>query len=504
MRNTKFSIKILFLTIIAIGTFALFDLLLEIATKPRDVVIGEWNYEIPFFQRIERPSKIELIGKFGISDFDKDYALVIQKVIANRIEIYVNGNFLNAFGDIESGNLWPAAFVQEIPKNVLKQGNELRLVLYGVVGYGLSYKPYVTDVKNARTTTYWIRLLRNDIGIISVGMIAIIAYFLIFAYAVVDTFERKSYLYIGFGMIFTILSLSQFVYRETTGSQIIYLLAEISSLVFPAFGIVFIYFGLKESTKPLRRFEKILLLIFPTVFAIALFSAPSGDNINKLLNFIDLYAFAMMFVVLWNIIKYKLINYYFPTIFLILTALQTLYVITSQLPSELTIVYGRIIFATYIGTLTVRKFKHISESKKFFERENLIDKLTETYNRKIIDHVKPSGILILFDLDGFKEINDKYGHIYGDEILKKFAQIVKKHIRHGEDYFIRLGGDEFCIITNSEDVSGMMERIYNVSRNEIGLGFSYGFASLDGNTFDNAYAIADKMMYENKSKKQKY
>ncbi|PHJ13904.1 hypothetical protein IM41_03845, partial [Fervidobacterium sp. SC_NGM5_G05] len=115
--------------------------------------------------------------------------------------------------------------------------------------------------------------------------------------------------------------------------------------------------------------------------------------------------------------------------------------------------------------------------------------------------IKPEGILVILDLDNFKEVNDIYGHIHGDKILKRFADIVKQNIRSGEDYFIRFGGDEFCIITKSVDIKGMMERIYNASRNELGLGFSYGFAAFTN--FDEAYAQADKVMYEMKERRRR-
>ena len=54
--------------------------------------------------------------------------------------------------------------------------------------------------------------------------------------------------------------------------------------------------------------------------------------------------------------------------------------------------------------------------------------------------------LIMFDIDGFKAINDKYGHEFGDAVLVKLTAVVQQAIRK-IDYFGRLGGDEFLIIT---------------------------------------------------------
>jgi diguanylate cyclase (GGDEF)-like protein len=65
-----------------------------------------------------------------------------------------------------------------------------------------------------------------------------------------------------------------------------------------------------------------------------------------------------------------------------------------------------------------------------------------------ISDAKRYGItftLIILDIDNFKEINDRFGHPYGDEILKNVAHIIKQNTRHS-DLSFRYGGDEFAMI----------------------------------------------------------
>ena len=94
--------------------------------------------------------------------------------------------------------------------------------------------------------------------------------------------------------------------------------------------------------------------------------------------------------------------------------------------------------------------------KKGLEIDTITDALTKLYNRayfneQIVYHIekfnrnKEPFVLLLFDIDHFKKINDNYGHNKGDEILKELASILKKSIRKTDIYF-RYGGEEFTVI----------------------------------------------------------
>ena len=92
------------------------------------------------------------------------------------------------------------------------------------------------------------------------------------------------------------------------------------------------------------------------------------------------------------------------------------------------------------------------------------DPLTNIYNRlhfghfldAEIDRVKRYGgtfSIIFFDLDRFKEVNDEYGHLVGDEVLKRVTEIVEKANRNA-DIFARYGGEEFIILAPATDIAG--------------------------------------------------
>lgn len=96
--------------------------------------------------------------------------------------------------------------------------------------------------------------------------------------------------------------------------------------------------------------------------------------------------------------------------------------------------------------------------------ESITDPLTRAYNRRFCDqrmaeeiarahrYKRPLSIL-LFDLDHFKRINDTHGHLYGDQVLRTVAEVVKGKLRNC-DYFCRYGGEEFLVILTETDLDG--------------------------------------------------
>jgi diguanylate cyclase (GGDEF)-like protein/PAS domain S-box-containing protein len=104
--------------------------------------------------------------------------------------------------------------------------------------------------------------------------------------------------------------------------------------------------------------------------------------------------------------------------------------------------------------------ENISERKNLEEevkRLSITDELTGVYNRRYFNKHLPIEIreaerwrsalsLIMIDIDDFKQYNDQYLHLEGDEVLKETAQVIDHVIRKEMDWSSRFGGDEFVII----------------------------------------------------------
>lgn len=142
-----------------------------------------------------------------------------------------------------------------------------------------------------------------------------------------------------------------------------------------------------------------------------------------------------------------------------------------------------------------------------------IDTLTACYQKSYLEspYAKAYQILVFIDLDGFKLINDIYGHKKGDDVLRDFAQTVKSMLRD-RDAIVRFGGDEFVLLLDSASCRGVQQRLEVIRCNieayflakQLHVSFSYGVVEV-GDNIASAINQADEAMYKQKNlRKQKH
>ncbi|MEZ9503824.1 diguanylate cyclase [Vibrio sp. 10N.286.51.B11] len=171
--------------------------------------------------------------------------------------------------------------------------------------------------------------------------------------------------------------------------------------------------------------------------------------------------------------------------------------------------------------LTLSDLSNVKEMERL---EHLAhhDALTGLANRaqlyKVMDDVVTSShysnqhfAVIYLDLDGFKEVNDNYGHDAGDEILKEVSNRLLSQVRAG-DLVARLSGDEFVLIikqTNKVLLAKLAERLLDLIGQEVNykqrslhVGASLGINLVDGSErdIDVILKVADEAMYQAKRK----
>lgn len=151
------------------------------------------------------------------------------------------------------------------------------------------------------------------------------------------------------------------------------------------------------------------------------------------------------------------------------------------------------------------------------EKLSITDKLTDIYNRHKLDAVLKDQVavalrykrpmsVILFDLDHFKQVNDRYGHQTGDQVLQVFSSLVSETIR-ASDVFGRWGGEEFMLVcpeTKAEHAAELAQKIIRlIAQQPFEQGFSQtvsaGVAEVkSGQSVDALITECDQKLYQAK------
>jgi two-component system, cell cycle response regulator len=155
-------------------------------------------------------------------------------------------------------------------------------------------------------------------------------------------------------------------------------------------------------------------------------------------------------------------------------------------------------------------------------RLTTMDGLTQIYNRRYFEEALEREVsrsrryernltLVMFDVDHFKQVNDRYGHLAGDYVLKQLASTLRTRIRR-EDVFARYGGEEFGLLLPEIDLPGAVKladkarrlvdkQRFEFDKNVIPISISLGVAALTGEHrgAEDLKRAADSKLYEAKA-----
>lgn len=176
-----------------------------------------------------------------------------------------------------------------------------------------------------------------------------------------------------------------------------------------------------------------------------------------------------------------------------------------------------IVVANFMEKMRVEQFTTVvklrNNNRQLRQLSNK-DHLTGLLNRRCFDRTLDREIarsdrfghalsLLMIDVDNFKSINDTFGHVYGDDVLKKVANSLKLHVRE-VDYVGRLGGDEFIVLLVETEISAAI-KIAERMRNEVTkikssdgesiFSISVGHAQFENESMSAFIEKADKALY---------
>ncbi|WP_438317132.1 diguanylate cyclase domain-containing protein [Candidatus Caldatribacterium sp. SIUC1] len=186
--------------------------------------------------------------------------------------------------------------------------------------------------------------------------------------------------------------------------------------------------------------------------------------------------------------------------------------------------FEALLFAFEGGRVFWLVLRDIGERKRYESvllRFALYDQLTEVYNRRFLEEYLRKELerarregyplaLVMLDIDAFKAINDRYGHVFGDEVLRMVARLLQESLR-SSDVVARYGGDEFVLVlpkVKEVDVHKIMERVSRNLRGAQVMGepfpvrISYGVCLWDGQkNVSELFQEIDRKMYEMKKQR---
>jgi diguanylate cyclase (GGDEF)-like protein len=154
-----------------------------------------------------------------------------------------------------------------------------------------------------------------------------------------------------------------------------------------------------------------------------------------------------------------------------LVAAAAVVVLAAVLAPPAAIVPAFVVPVASVGAMLAVRVR-LERERDLMRRSALRDPLTGLANRRALDDLlrreiarhrrqAASFVVLALDLDGFKAVNDRFGHDAGDEVLRDAAAALEDAVR-GQDTVVRLGGDEFCVLapqTDAESAAYLIERV---------------------------------------------
>ena len=321
-------------------------------------------------------------------------------------------------------------------------------------------------------------------------------------------------LFIFVGLIYLLFSISDYMYLKTNH---IYITIVIRLLFFfISFGMAFIIKHCKSSNSYLTLIT-IYELVFVLSYLLVISQSAQIEYFYKCFDFVIITIGIFLFPNKW-ILSFLVASMNVICFFIVIR----INIPVSQYHQHYapSIVYlSLVVILVGFSSYLTNYFNHqhfFSDMEK--DIRLLSDELTGIYNKSAFDEklikygelsVKKEYPLCLtvIDIDNFKKVNDRYGHIVGDRVICDVVNIINKTIR-SSDIMSRWGGDEFAVISPNQNLK-LTIRLMNEIRNKISstkfervgqITCSFGISELHkGENLEHFLNRADKMMYEAKS-----
>ncbi len=509
-----------FYILLAVAVFFLFLAAGILPLRPVGTALETWQIHtgeggwqevrLPFIETI-RPERqiLELRASFPAVDAD---TLVIPRQSGNTIEVRLNGRLIYTLGDFAqpTANLWNYVHLVRLPEP-LQEDNLLEIRIISVYyASGLNSVPYLCRYEECAGRVALLNWLYSDAQHAIAGA-ALITGAILVAMAFIRRRMTTPEFFIGWGLLLGVFYLLDFPFRLTTGSVSTFLWVKKGFLVSGYLASVGLLCGIE-----LQYWQRIRLgrwaAMAALVIALALCASPDTYSLAAVQNYANVGLLVSMTVVVGMIVRSRQRPSWllFPATLLSLSILLLLITLPLGITWPLMTPPIFIISTIMVGFQLILEYNQLFGENMRLQRVANLDPLTGALNRNVLSEVRAAlhDYVVMIDLDGFKAVNDRFGHAFGDQVLIEFTRAVRQNLRQN-DLVIRFGGDEFVLVLNGlskterglSEVTGILERIrkeYAALHTEIPLSFSYGIAAVEGDDIQEAIEAADGQMYRMK------
>lgn len=398
-----------------------------------------------------------------IDDFDASvghYEILIFRLADNAHRVIFNDKVLGLTGDFETGNsnLWNGLFSYALDTRELETSNTLTIETRAIYRTGLSVAPIIIlPYEEALALKGKLYFFGEQINNLMVGFIFFSSIITLLFYFING---RKSFTFflITLATFFTGIYYSNYLTLVTVGMPY---------LVYKKLVMTSMFLCIASYTYVIARYFKqrwLYYLAHITVIIGIVIAVISRDMVFYKMLYTYGYALVLINLIAWIFVTLKHLKsstiayiFFLSFVTLILYGGTTVFMDMSGSYFNFNSPVVYISVLSFLPLLLIYEaFKEkeilLINEKTLKEQEitnAMTDPLTGVWNQRYIKRLFNEDIghyvMTVMDIDNFKQINDTYGHLAGDYVLRTLAQILKDHLRK-TDVICRYGGDEFIIL----------------------------------------------------------
>ncbi len=424
--------------------------------------------------------RITFNANIGRQDLDiageGQYAVLLYQLNGQAFNVSFNGENIGTVGDIETGNsnIWNSVNYFYFDSSKIKDDNVLSIDMLCLYDWGLSSKPvYILKTSELNRFLGSAKYFTEGINMTSLGF-SIFGCIIVFMLYLISSPKNSSFLYFSLALLF--LGCFTLDYTVTYSLPFSYLLYK--KLVFGA-----LYMAVSMASMGMYKFfhrKSDLILSIITISGYIIISI----FVRDIITFKAIYSYYNLLItanlISWIKTSYKNFSkseeakmFFIANILLLLCTFVDIFMMMGgQLYSLSTPFTYSFVFSMTSIILFFREFvnkdsqiKMVNDAHKESYLASITDSMTGLYNHRYLSDVlrktAPPYSVAMLDIDNFKDINDSFGHRFGDAMIRFVAHSMTSHVR-STDVVFRYGGDEFFIIfpkCSAENAKEVVQKI---------------------------------------------